>query len=61
MEPLGGAKPHRASCRPSARQRKRRLQSCSDTESCASAGPPLVHKVGHTRGEHGGDGQGRVA
>ncbi|KAL4458373.1 hypothetical protein ABPG75_013238 [Micractinium tetrahymenae] len=38
MEPLGTSKPLRAACRPATRQRKR-LQSCSDTESCASARP----------------------
>lgn len=44
METLGPGKPPRAACRPASRQRKR-LQSCSDTESCAPA-KPAACKVG---------------
>lgn len=46
MEPLGGSKPLRAACRPATRQRKR-LHSCSDTESCCPADPvpPLLKRT----------------
>lgn len=51
MEPVG-SKPLRAACKPSTRLQRKRLQSCSDTESCASARSALRKRPRHASASH---------